>query len=77
MRHSHELRRFLARQTDSQDTPTDRGKLNLRVLCHAEGETIADPYAVLLHKTAVKLAKNHRRRRSAWFRRTIAKPAHR
>ena len=76
MRHSHETRRFLARQTDSQDTPTDQEPY-LRVLCHAEGETVADPYAVLLHKTAIKLAKNHRRRRSAWFRRTIAKPPHR
>jgi hypothetical protein len=26
---------------------------------------------------AIKLAKNHRHRRSAWFRRTIAKPPHR
>ena len=45
MRHSHELRRFLARQTDFRDTPTDQ-ETYLRVLCHAEGETVSDPYAV-------------------------------
>jgi hypothetical protein len=76
MRHSHELRKFLTRQADSQDAPIDRGKLYLRVFRYAKVETVSDPYA-FLHKTAIKRAKDHRRRRSAWFRRTVAKPPHR
>jgi DNA-directed RNA polymerase specialized sigma24 family protein len=37
------------------------------VFRYAKVETVSDPYA-FLHKTAIKLAKDHRRRRSAWFR---------
>jgi hypothetical protein len=72
MRHSHELLRFLARQTDSQDTPTDQ-ETYLRVLCHAEGETVSDPCAVPAAKTAIKLAKDHRRHRRGRLKGTIAK----
>jgi hypothetical protein len=72
MRHSHELRRFLTRQADS---PIDRGRF-ISEFRYAKVETVSDPYA-FLHKTAIKRAKDHRRRRSAWFRRTIAKPPHR
>ena len=72
MRHSHELRRFLARKAHSQDAPTDQ-ETYLRVLCHAEGETVSDPYTALLHKTAIKLAKNHRRHRRGRLKGTIAK----
>jgi hypothetical protein len=73
MRHSHELRRFLARQTDSQDAPIDRGEFIFACFAMRKSKPFRSRYA-FLHKTAIKLAKDHRRHRSAWLRRTIVKP---
>lgn len=62
LRHSHDLLRFLARRAGFQDAPDLLQEAYLRLLRHAERETIADPEA-FLHATAINLVKDHLRRR--------------
>jgi DNA-directed RNA polymerase specialized sigma24 family protein len=61
-RSSRDLLRFLARGVGFQDAADLLQETYLRVLRHAERETISDPEA-LLHVTAINLAKDHLRRR--------------